>query len=216
MAKKLPVLSNATKSVLPEVLPDPRRPKEQSAPRSRTVAHMQRLLATAAAVGVATVSCGKEKTATDPSGERQGCGKKPGSSGDPSSSSGQSSGYAVVDPMPPPAHCPDVAPTVKATATWIQGDGGALLLDVFFPNPPRADYKYVKDAQPTVYTGTMTSHTVKDDGVHVFVTPDPTAKNTSVSVKGTCDKGPGTLTANVSWAEAPKVGGVTVVYVSEY
>src|SRR5436190_21723735 len=112
--KKLPVLASATKSVLPEVLPDPRRPKELSAPRNRTVAHMQRLLATAAAVGVATVSCGKEKAATDPSGEHKGCGKKGSSSGDQTSSSG----YAVVDPMPPPALCPDVAPTVKATATF--------------------------------------------------------------------------------------------------
>lgn len=57
--KKLPVLtaeggSTGDKTVLPEVLPDPRRPNTSaSSPRSRTLAHMQRMLATATAVAIA-------------------------------------------------------------------------------------------------------------------------------------------------------------------
>jgi hypothetical protein len=83
--KKLPVLTSAPKSVLPEVLPDPRRARQVSAPRSRTVAHMQRLLATAAAAMATTAACAKDR------------------------------GYAVVDPMPaPPRRCFDPTGTVKS------------------------------------------------------------------------------------------------------
>ena len=44
--KALPVLTEGAKdkTMLPEVLPDPRRPHGASSPRGRTIAHMQRLL----------------------------------------------------------------------------------------------------------------------------------------------------------------------------
>jgi hypothetical protein len=55
--KKLRVLTSGdAKTVLPEVLPDPRRPaaaaegaRTPGSPRARTMAHLQKLLATAAA-----------------------------------------------------------------------------------------------------------------------------------------------------------------------
>jgi hypothetical protein len=218
--KKLPLVDGPGKTVLPEVLPDPRRPRDApSAPRSRTVAHMQRLLATAAAVGVASFSCGKERAANDGTVER-GCGKgkRAGSSGDPNASSGgTSSGYAVVDPMPTPAHCPDIAPLVKATAKFVAGDGGGVLLEVRMPKPEgRADYNYIADAQPVIYGGTLVKRAIKDDGVDVTVRPDANATTVMVSVHGRCDKGPGTLAANVSWKGPAAIGTAPGVFVSEY
>lgn len=179
--------------------------------------HMQRLLAAAAAVGVASFACGKEKAPNDPSTEPNGCGKKSKPIQDPNTSSGGSSGYAVVDPMPPPAHCPDVAPNVKATATFEQGDGGKLVLKVHFPMPiGRSDWSYVKDSPPMTYTGALVASEVKADGVHVVVTPDLTGRNANVSVKGNCDKGPGTLSAMISWTGDPKPGMTANIYLAEY
>ena len=117
--KSLPLV---TKTMLPEVLPDPRRPATgASAPRHRTMAHMQRLLATAAAVGVASAGVG---TVAATGAATAGCGKSTKvpdgkTDGGAVENNGNTSGYAVVDPMPPPAHCPGVARTVAASAKFV-------------------------------------------------------------------------------------------------
>ena len=194
-SKKLPVLS---KTVMPEVLPDPRHPRGVSSPRARTMAHMQRLVATAAALGVTTAAgafelgCGKT---TKVPGDNEPDGKSgPPKPLDP----GNTSGYAVVDPMPPPAHCAGVAQLVRATAKFVKV-GADIQLEVRFPNPVgRDDYKY-SGKVATSYGGTVVSTAQKPDAVTVTIKPDATATNATITVKGNCNAGPSSVMANVTW-----------------
>lgn len=86
--------------LLPEVLPDPRPARSVTGgPRTRTLDHLQKLLAASA---VAALGCG--------------------------GSGGSSSGYAVVDPMPmPPPRCFDPNAKVHANATFRTVDGKPVL-----------------------------------------------------------------------------------------
>lgn len=197
--KKLPVLG---KTMLPEVLPAPARaaaPPSVSSPRARTMAHLQRLVATAAALGITTgasaleIACGKS---TKVPGDTEGDGK----GGPPvPPNKGNTSGYAVVDPMPPPAHCAGVAMLVRATAKFVKGDAGGLLLEVRFPNPVgRSDYKFLGTVA-TSYGGKVVKVEGTPDGVTVRLEPEPNVTSTTVTVKGNCNQGPSNVMANVSW-----------------
>ena len=217
MKKSLPLV---TKTMLPEVLPDPRRPAAgASAPRHRTMAHMQRLLATAAAVGVASAGVGAVAAT---GAAAAGCGKStkvPDGKSDGSAAvdnNGNTSGYAVVDPMPPPAHCPGVAKAVAASAKFVAGDAGSAVLVVRFPNPKgRDDYTYLKDAVSVAYGGAVLKTEVKPDAVTVTVKPDATsttsAATVTVTVKGHCDAGPSSIMARVSWTGLAKEGTAAIL-----
>lgn len=217
--KSLPLV---TKTMLPEVLPDPRRAAGgSSAPRHRTMAHMQRLLATAAAMGVASGAIGTAGVAAA-GAAATGCGKStkvPDANGGTTTpeNNGNTSGYAVVDPMPPPAHCPGVAQTVAASAKFVAGDaGGGPLLVVRFPNPKgRDDYKYLKDAVSVSYGGTVVKKEVTPDAVTVTVKPEPTAQNATVTVKGHCDAGPSNIMAQVTWTGPMKEGTVATINLND-
>src|SRR5689334_15926869 len=147
MKKKLPVVE--TRTVLPEVLPDPRVSRARSpAPRQRTIAQMQRLMTMGAAVGIA-FGCGKTTgTPATNGGESRGCGKGGRATAkDDAGTTTNATGYAVVDPVPTPAYCPNVAEKIKATAVAAQGDAGEVVIDVYFPLAiDRPDVQYVKDA----------------------------------------------------------------------
>jgi len=193
--KKLPVLS---KTVMPEVLPDPRHARGVSSPRARTMAHMQRLVATAAALGATTglaavdLGCGKTtKVPGDNEPDGKGGTPKP-------PDTGNTSGYAVVDPMPPPAHCAGVAQLVRATAKFVKA-GTEVQLEVRFPNPVgRDDFKYSGTAA-TSYGGKVVTTAQKPDAVTVTIKPDATATNATITVKGNCNAGPSSVMANVTW-----------------
>jgi hypothetical protein len=199
--KSLPLV---TKTMLPEVLPDPRRPSFKdggiSAPRHRTMAHMQRLLATAAAVGVATAGAG---TIAALGATTAGCGKStkvPDGNDAKPDNNGNTSGYAVVDPMPPPAHCPGIAQLVAASAKFVVADGGEPLLVVRFPNPKgRSDYKFLEGAPSVAYGGIIAKTDVKPDAVTVTIKPEAAAANVTVTVKGHCDAGPSNVMARITW-----------------
>jgi hypothetical protein len=185
---------------------------------------MHRMLAMGTAVGAA-FGCGKETTkAVD--GPSRGCGSHDAqtqsqpdanASTGGSGASGSSGGYAVVDPMPPPARCPGVAATLKPVAKFEKGEAGALELAITIPAPTgRDDFKYVNDAPPYVYGCTVVSHAVTKKGAVVRVRPTAGLKNVSVSVKTMCNQGPGTMMASVQWTEAPTVATKPLVTLNEY
>lgn len=125
-------------------------------------------------------------------------------------------GYAVVDPMPPPVHCPNIAPLVHPTVKFTPFGNGAMEIVVHFPNPTgRADYKYVKDAGAVSYGATVTKTDVRADGVTVTARlPQDATSSITVNVKGTCSKGPGTLSASISWKgqATPNTQATVTVY----
>ncbi|MEZ4374067.1 MAG: hypothetical protein R3B07_24820 [Polyangiaceae bacterium] len=97
--------------LLPEVLPAPPPPGKLN-PRERTLKSLGRLAAAAAAA--ASLSACKET----------GCG---------------SSGYAVVDPMPPPAQCEGLVATISAVTGW--DPSGNIKLRLSKPTMAGATYK---------------------------------------------------------------------------
>ena len=218
MTNKKKSLPLVTKTMLPEVLPDPRRASNgPSAPRHRTMAHMQRLLAAAAAVGVAGVGAGTVALA---GAATTACGKTTkvpdANDNHATDNNGNTSGYAVVDPMPPPAHCPGVAQTIAASAKFVRGDAGEAFLVVRFPNPKgRDDYKYVKDAIAVAYGGKVLKTDVKDDAVTVTLRPDAGSSNVTVTVKGHCDAGPSNIMASVTWTAPVKDGSAATINLND-
>jgi hypothetical protein len=97
--RSLPLVTTSDKTMLPEVLPDPRASESArrggAGPRSRTLDRLQTLLAASAAAAAL------------------GCGEGTGGGG-----------YAVVDPMPmPPPRCFDPSGKVRATAVFATRDG---------------------------------------------------------------------------------------------
>lgn len=218
MKKKLPVVTRDERTMLPEVLPDPRAARARStAPRQRTIAHMQRMLTMGAAVGLA-FGCGKTTKPAEAGGESRGCGKGSATNDDAGANNvTTSTGYAVVDPVPTPAYCPNLAQKIHATALAVESDAGDLLVDVYFPLVgDRPDVKYVADATPVAYAATVVQTWHQKGGVTVRVKPQGDTQNASVSVKIMCDHGPGTISANLSMPKRPKPGQGVAVYVSEY
>jgi hypothetical protein len=176
---------------------------------------MRQLLALGAAVGVASISCGKSNVKE--AGESRGCGKSDDESSSGKSMSGgdaspyrpfsPSSGYAVVDPMPKPAHRRDLAPVVdvEVTAREVRG---VLFVAVKFSNPRgRPDFRYVSDAKAVVMGGSVLTTETTPDGIVVNVSVDSAAPDAStylnVAVKGTCNDGPTTLSATITWSGPP-------------
>lgn len=174
---------------------------------------MQRLLAaataTTAATGAASISCGKTTIDATDANHQRGCGKARG--GDMGSS-----GYAVVDPVPPPAHCPEIGPLIKAQAVFVENEGVLQLVVTLSMPPDRPDFKYVADAPVVVYGGTLVKSEVKGDGVTATLTVPSTATSVSVSAKGVCNQGPSTLSASVNWNGVPKLGTTLLPYVNQY
>lgn len=254
--RSLTVLTNESpKTALPEVLPDPRRAPAATGPRQRTLLHMQRLLATAAAM--TTAGCGKQDVTNAPTIAADEAGAHPASTTSTAKEDDASAGpiadsnaidagppayavipeagaavdggvvaqprppvmptgYAVVDPMPPPAHCPGIAPLVTPKVAFA-AKGAKVEASVQFPLPKgRADYHYTKGAPAIVYGGQHVATSVTATGVTVTALVESTATHVSIAVKGTCNQGPGTLTAFVSWTGAPAPGTTARVNVSEH
>lgn len=224
MAKRpLPLVTgDTTKTMLPEVLPDPRAGRaREGGPRARTLAHMQRLVATAASMGVATgvAGCGKETKRRDPDPVPQPVASETATvppvltaEPPPTVNPIPPTGYAVVDPVPRPAHCPDVAAAMTSKATF--GKNGALTLEVH--GPARPDFRWVRDAKPVVYGGSVKSFSFSNADAVVEIAPTGGVQVASVSLRAFCSKGPITIAASISWSGEPKAGVEPSASLNEY
>jgi hypothetical protein len=176
--------------------------------RARALIHMQRLLATsAAAMAVSETACHTGSKTNDAGSDATAFGP-PAVDVDASVASSvinndapdanvvvseRNHGYAVVDPMPRPAHCPDVAAHMKATAAK-SGDNIVLRVNNAggFSN-----FKYDKDQKPVVYGGTYVKHSLEASGTMVVTVKPNGTDYASVSLKGTCSKGAATISVYV-------------------
>jgi hypothetical protein len=190
----------------------------QSPARRRTLGHMQRLLAAATVVSVASsVSCGKERKGA----ESKGCGGGSGSSSS-KKDDGDSGltvteqevdsgnvGYAVVDPMPNPAYCPGVGKLISAKAKMHEEGGIPHVTVTFSTIKSRPDFKYVQDSSATAWNGTAlaTKHTPTETIVTVRL--DPTGPynvdrpDLRVTLHTTCNAGPQQISGMIAWPKGP-------------
>ena len=187
--------------LLPEVLPDPTAKAHEGSPRARTVRHMQRLLAMAAAT--TALACTKDGEPGIRKESEATTKKKP--TADPTVPTATASatetatatvpdpttgpGYGVVDPMPPPAKCSGAAASIKAVGTW-KSDKSGPYVEVKLPKPTMPDAKYDRKTAPYASGGKIGGTTFLGDDLILRVVPDAGATTVSVYTSVTCTAGP--------------------------
>lgn len=205
-------------ALMNEVLPAPTAPFGDGSPRSRTLARMERLLSLAA-TGAAIGGCSGGSTPVQPIVEIP-----PAGSGSPLVVAGTNSapppvksaataepvldppiGYAVVDPLPPPAVCAGVAPTVKATATWRQDKGG-MVIEIALGKPAFLGSSYVVGNPPSAWGGKIIHTKAAADSILVRVEPAAGATSIGLNVAVQCAPGQSHVGVNVEIKGAPKAG----------
>jgi len=185
------------KELMPEVLPAPSH-RPSGNPRQRTIGHMNRLLAMAA-TGAALSACEK------PAPKQQGStvvnvpAPKTSAEGDdkpppPRASDSvmvtpetppEPTGYAVVDPMPPPARCVGLANTVKTRVKWKSAK--SLEIELLAPSMPNA--VYVTSEAPQVWGANAKKTTLTPKGVTMLVEIPAGSTGFSASVAASCPAG---------------------------
>ncbi len=209
--------------MMPEVLPAP-TVTPPLAPRgnvrARTMQHMQRMVATAGALGAVT-GCTKSDTTTTqtvtvPSATSTTTATTTATSPLASASATATStatsvptgppdhGYAVVDPMPMPSRCASAAQASKATATYVQ-QGKDLVLKITLKMGGGASWT---GGPVSPYSGvavkSVTSNAAKDS-VDVFL---PVASS-GFSIPVTCSAGTASMGVSVTTPSKPAKAGDT-------
>lgn len=191
-----------------EVLPSPDRAPSASqvpSPRARTLAHMHKLLAVAAATSA--MACSKEgsndtikaddhskdKTTIDPTATTAATTTATAtdtvSTAPTVTATAPTPGYVVVDPMPPPAKCAGAASTITTTAAWKTSSAGALAIEVHLRKSSKPDVLYSHKTPPTAYSATILATSFSGSEVVITVLPDKSATYASLSVPLDCSAG---------------------------
>ena len=205
--------------LMPEVLPAPTRAVTTTDVRSRTLTHMQRLLATAAAIPLAT-SCTKtdtqaSQTVTIPSASESASAQSTvqGSLLPPKETptakptvTAPDMGYAVVDPMPAPARCMGLANATNATAVF-KKDAGGLYLEITATLPTAQAWTgttFASGQTPSAWSGTVLSSTITANKASVKVRPStPGTTNVGVQLSISCAAGSGSLAFSATFPASP-------------
>jgi hypothetical protein len=214
------------KELMPEVLPAP-TPRLSGTPRQRTVGQMNRLLAMAAS-GAAIAACSKPAPREQGSTVVNVPQAKETATGDdkppPPRASGsvmvpptepevppEPTGYAVVDPMPPPARCAGMASGIKVTTKW----KNATTLELTLGTPTMSGSRYDLVEAPQVYGATLKKKTVTAKQVTLVLDLPAGTQGVSASVAATCSAGPQHVSVYLSANGAPLAKGNTTVNVGD-
>jgi hypothetical protein len=217
--------------LLPEILPDPSPDLTPGGPRQRVLARVSRLSALAAAVATAQSGCSADKPGnggtTPPTVEIPGTSGTAVAVDNPTSHPTSAptnnnatnvpqipSGYAVVDPMPPPAVCMGVAPTIQAKATWKAKKGG-FSIEVKLSKPGRADASYRTNEEPSAWDATLPAKQVAADTVTLTLEPTAGAKYAGARVPTTCSRGDAHLQIELDLSQAPSANAAIPVTLSD-
>ena len=138
--------------LMPEVLPAPSRGAWSGDARTRTLAHMTRLLAIAATS--AAVGACKDK------------------------------GYAVVDPIPPPAVCPGAPPHIKAAASRVDGGTDITVRLAADAGPEKVHYA---GGAPIPEHATVVSFSPPGDTLEIVLRPTGDTTFVTARVQAECD-----------------------------
>lgn len=221
--------------LLNEVLPDPTPPAEPGNARQRVLASVSRLGALAAAMASMQGGCSGEQsggTAAGPSVDIPGTSGTGGPVATSSDTGGPAAtaskpppkatatatnapdiptGYAVVDPMPPPATCLGVAPTIQATARWKAAGGGALVVEVKLSKPGRSDATYGGSSAVSAWGAKLAGQQVAADSVVLTIEPQSGSTQASIQVPLQCSQGPAHLSIQLDLSGKPAAQGAVPV-----
>ena len=81
-------------------------------------------------------------------------------------------GYAVVDPMPPPARCPGVAATITGKATWIDTPAGRRL-EVILTPPTRAGSSFGDPKNAAAHRWVESAELTPEGTLRIVLAPSP-------------------------------------------
>lgn len=166
--------------LMPEVLPAPKRTSGAASARQRTMRTMERLIAVSAA---GALIAGADAVA--------GCG------------------YGVVDPMPGPSNCPNVAPTVVATAKW-KLDAGKFVVVVDLSVPGKTDASYT-DLDPSyVSNGTLVNRTLNQGALTLTIEPTSGAQSVGLNIPIKCDGGGASLSLFINTGKVTPLDGAAI------
>ena len=202
--------------MLPEVLPAPQG-TNGSSPRARTMAHMNKLLAIAAAASA--MACPKEgasdikaddtktKATIDPNSTTTATttATTEDTASVTTTSTPTNPGYVVVDPMPPPALCSGAASTISTSASWKTSASGTLGVEVHLRKSTRADVIYTSKTAPTAYSGTIVATSFSPSEVVITMVPDKGATYVGLYVPLSCTLGDEHLNVQLEIAAPPAV-----------
>ena len=205
--------------LMPEVLPAPTRAQTTTNVRSRTLSHMQRLLATAAAIPLA--SCTKTDTqgtqtvtiASTSGASATAQNTSQGSLLPPPTATATATatvtapdmGYAVVDPMPAPARCMGLASATNATAVF-KKDAGGLYLEITATLPTGAAWSgtaFTQGQTPSPWSGTVVSSQVTATKATVKMRPTAGSQDVGVQLSISCAAGSGSLAFTANFPASP-------------
>ncbi|MFO0612906.1 MAG: hypothetical protein U0414_09975 [Polyangiaceae bacterium] len=101
-------------------------------------------------------------------------------------------GYGVVDPLPPPSSCPDIAKQLIVTATWVDDMAGGTELEIRVTRPAnRADITF---EEWKTSTGSSLVPQTLPDGFAVRLKVDATAVDAAFDVDVHCSGDGGVAT----------------------
>jgi hypothetical protein len=221
--------------ILPEILPAPTKATPNQAVRARTVAHMQRLLATAAAIPLAgctrpdtqatsqtvTLPTAQATATASPSDSTaQGSLLPPPTATAPATATATAptTGYAVVDPMPAPARCMGLASASKVTAAF-KRHGGDWVLEVAVTLPAGPAWRsttFVPGSGASPWSGTLVSSSVTSRTAKGRLKVPAGSKATGVVFEVACPSGNGHLAAAASFPGAPSASTKVAVTLTDY
>lgn len=220
--------------VLPEVLPAPTKAAPSQGVRSRTVAHMQRLLATAAAIPIAgctradtqgsqTVTIPQAMaTATVATNDTTAHGSLlPPPSATVTAApttTAPDMGYAVVDPMPAPARCMGLAAASKTTASF-KKHGADWLLEVSLVLPTSGAWTgtaFPPGATISPWSGTLVSSNVIGHAAKATVKLSPGSTSAGVTFPVSCAAGMGSVAITASFSGAPSATTKVTTSANDY
>jgi len=205
--------------LMPEVLPAPTRASATTSVRSRTLTHMQRLLATAAAMPLAGActktdtqgstsvtipSASESTTAQNTAGGTLLPPPKETATAKPTATA-PDMGYAVVDPMPAPARCMGLASATTATAVF-KKDSGGLYLEMTATLPTAQAWSgttFASGQTPSAWSGTVIGSTVTANKATVKVRPSANATDLGVQLSISCAAGSGSIALTANFPASP-------------
>jgi hypothetical protein len=206
--------------LMPEVLPAPTRAERSTTNvRGRTLMHMQRLLATAAAMPLAG-ACTKTdtqgtQTVTLPSSSASATtqGTVEGSLLPPPKETATAKptatapdmGYAVVDPMPAPALCRGLATATTTTAVF-KKDATGVYLEISATLPTGTTWTgttFVPGQSPSPWSGTVMSSQISSNKATIKMRPTTGSTNIGVQLSITCSAGGGSIAFNATFPASP-------------
>lgn len=119
-------------------------------------------------------------------------------------------GYGVVDPMPPPAECRSFSEALYATAEY-KLDGVHVRL--YTSNSARG-HVFLDARVPVDVRGAKVDQDRVDSTTWLFrMVPDPASHELSFTATGTCEGASARATVHVSWS-TPEAGSTVNAYVS--